>query len=478
MAGKKRTAAPLPPNSGFKASASFLMARVIGPSQATRAKPVAMNEEAHTEFVPVYIHTAKCDICEKRNDSVLQRCVTCTSQFCYRCMLGGDGIHVKSYNMDWTDYGAQANSTFKAQKKAQEHLANHVANHKPGSALQQRYTSASEIPSCRTNHRELKDAHKGTMEAFVADEIPAKAGPAHKGQKTTATYQQPNQGRPAPAAKKNTRAENVTRNRTEAQFPLIIPGHKDDGPKFQRFISNLQETNGNDETEGEWTSSDNEDHDPRRISDFFSGPIGVIGRKRNSLRPAQNPWTKEIKENKKDIRAELSLIDRHLDLLNDKKKLALVRKMHIDDALDAACILMSMRTDARGFPDEKETSAPPSESLAKKLKSGEALNNAHIFTGMRTSARGIPVDTEYASKGTQANTRLPFRDGLGRVFEGDEAVGASTSTGMQTDAGFYLAERTTQLTETQRSALEKERKIDAVVEAAYYSFMREGRSSR
>jgi hypothetical protein len=440
-----------------------------------------MNEEAHTEFMPVYIHTAKCDICEKRNDSVLQRCVTCTSQFCYRCMLGGDGIHVKSNDMDWTDYGAQANSTFKAQTKMQEHLtnlvANHVALHKPGNAL--RYTSASDIPSCRTHHRELKDAHKGTMDAFVADEIPAKAAPAPKRQKTMTTYQQPNQGRPAPAAKKNTRAENAKRDRTEAQFPLIIPSHKDDyGPRFQNFISNLQEANDNDVTEGEWTSSDNEDHDPRRISDYFSGPYGVIGKKLNSKRPARNPWANEVKENKKDITAELSLIDRHLDLLNDKKRLALVRKTNIDEALDAACILMSMRTDARGFPDENETSAPTSEFLAKELKNGEALNNAHTLTSMRTGGRGIPADTGYVSRGTQENMRLPFRDSLGRILESDEAVGGSTSTGMQTGAGFYLAERTTQLTETQRSALEKERKIDAVVEAAYYSLMREGRSSR
>jgi hypothetical protein len=452
------------------------MARGNGPSQATRGKPVAMNEEAHMEFVPVYIHTAKCDICEKRNDSVLQRCVTCTSQFCYRCMLGGDGVHVKSNDMDWTDYGAQANSTFKAQNKAQEQIANLVANHV---AAQPRLTSASDIPSCRTHHRELKDAHKGTKEAFVADEIPAKAAPAPKRQKTAATYQQPNQGKPAPAAKKNTRVENSKKNRTEAQFPLIIPSHKDDyGPRFQRFISNLQEANDNDATEAEWTSSDNEDHDPRRISDFFPGPYGIIGKKFNSKRPLPNPWANEIKENKKDITAEISLIDRHLDLLNDKKMLALVRKTNIDEVLDAACILMTMRTDARGFPDENETSAPVSKSLAKELKNGEALNNAHTFMSMRAGVRGIPADTEYASKGTQADTRLPFRDSLARVFESDEAVGASTSTGMQTYDRPYLAERTTQLTETQRSALEKERKVDAVVEAAYYSLMREGRSSK
>ncbi|OBT89947.1 hypothetical protein VE02_01477 [Pseudogymnoascus sp. 03VT05] len=478
MAGKKRTAVPLVPNSGFKASASYFMAM---PSQATRARPVAINEEAHTEFMAVYIHTAKCDICEKRNDSVLQRCVTCTSQFCYRCMLGGDGIHVKTNDMDWTDYGAQANSTFKAQTKMQKDLTNLVANHvayqKPADAL--RYTSASDIPSCRTHHRELKDAHKGTMDAFVADEIPAKAAPAHKRQKTTATYQQPNQGRPAPAAKKNTGAENAKGKRTEAQFPLIIPSHKDDyGPRFQKFISNLQETNDNDATEGEWTSSDNEDHNPRRISDFFASPYGLIGKKLRSKRPAPNPWAKHVEENKKDITAELSLIDRHLDILNDQKRLALVRNTDIDEELDAACILMRMRTDGRGFPDENETLAPASESLAKELKNGEALNNAHTFASMRAGARGIPANTEYASKGTQANTKLPFRDSLPNVFENDDAVFASTSTGMHTGAGPYLAERTTQLTETQRAAMEKERKVDAVVEAAYYSLMREGRSSR
>lgn len=491
MAGKKRTVASQPANAGFKASASFFISKGNNkPSQAAKAKPVAMNEEPHTGFLPVYIHTAKCDMCENRNYSVLQRCVTCTSQFCYRCMLVGDGIHVVDIDMNWTDYGAQANSTSKAQRKAKELLA----RNRPGNVFRQRYTSAADIPSCRSHHRELKNTREGTMEAFVADEVPAKAGPAPKRQRAvmeasvadeipakagpapkrqrTVTNQQPNPGRLATAAKKNTRAEKAKSNHTEAQFPLIIPTHKDDyGPRFERFLSNVQGMTDHDMTEAEYTSSDNDDHDPRRTWDFFSDPFRVPGGKGNSEKPAPNPWAKEINEHKKGITAELSLIDKHLDLLKDKKRLALVRKTHVDDALDAACILMSMRADARGFPPEKETSTLTSKSLARESGNDEVLDSSRTLTSMQTGVRSIPADMGYVSKKTPANTRPIFKDSLARVFESGETVGTPDY------AGFYVADRTSHLTETGRLAQQNERKIDAVVEAAYYSLMREGRSS-
>ena len=47
---------------------------------------------------------------------------------------------------------------------------------------------------------------------------------------------------------------------------------------------------------------------------------------------------------------------------------------------------------------------------------------------------------------------------------------------MQDYTRSYLADRS-HLTEQDTLALQKERKIDAVVEAAYYSLMREGRFS-
>ncbi|KFZ16404.1 hypothetical protein V502_05111 [Pseudogymnoascus sp. VKM F-4520 (FW-2644)] len=509
MAGKKRTEDAQPAKAGFKASASFFMAKGNGPSQAAKAKPAAkvkpvakakpvanakpaaMNEEPHTEFLPVYIHTAKCDICEKRNYSVLQRCVTCTSQLCYRCMLAGDGIHVQNFDMNWKDYGAQANSTSKAQRKAKELLA----RNRPDNVFPQRYTSAADIPSCRSHHRELKYAREVTMEAFVADEIPAKAGPAPKRQRAameafvadeipakagpaskrqrTVTNKQPNPGRPATAAKKNIRAENAKSNHTEAQFPLIIPTHKDDyGPRFERFLSNVQGMTDHDMTEAEYTSSDNDDHDPRRTWDFFSDPFRVPGGKGNSEKPAPNPWAKEINEHKKGITAELSLIDKHLDLLKDKKRLALVRKTHVDEALDAACILMSMRADASGFPAEKETSTLTSKFLARESGNDEVLDSSRTLTSMQTGVRSISADMGYVSKKTPANTRPIFKDSLARVFENGEAVGTPDY------AGFCLADRKSHLTETGRLAQQKERKIDAVVEAAYYSLMRDGRSSQ
>ncbi|OBT67528.1 hypothetical protein VE03_03714 [Pseudogymnoascus sp. 23342-1-I1] len=478
MARKKPTVASLPPDSGFKASASFLMDRGDGPSQAASAKPVAMNEEPHTEFIPVYIHTAKCDMCEKRNYGVLHRCVTCTSQFCYRCMRAGDGTHKMSIDMNWTDYGAQANSNpiLKSQRKAQEY----VSRNRPGNVFRQRYTSAANIPSCRYHHRELRNAREGKIEPFVADEIPDKAGPAPKRQKSS-IHQEPHPWGLAAAVMNNTRAENAKKDRTEAQFPLIIPSHEDDyGPKFQSFLSNIRDMTDDDDdiTEEESTSSGNNNHDPRGISNFFSGISRVSDGTRNSRRLAPNPYAKEIKEHKKDITEELSLIEKHIDLIKDKKRLALMRKTHIDEALDAACILMSMRTDARGFPDEKETSVLASGSLAREHGKDKDLGTSHTFKSMQTGARSVPADLGYVFKERLANARPFVGDSQARASENNRAAGASASTGIPGYAEFSLNGGRSHLTEAGRLALEKERKIDAVVEAAYYTLMREGQSSQ
>ena len=407
MAGKKRTAQPLSPNSGSNASASFLMARENGSSKATRAKPLAMNEEQHTGFLPVYIHTAKCDICEKRNGSVLQRCVTCTSQFCRSCMQGGDGIHAMSHDMDWTDYGAQASSTFKAQKKAQK-------------KAQDKSSFATEIPSCRYHQKEYKIAGR-TTEVFIVDEISTKAGPATKRQKTTSD-QQPSSKTLISVAKKDTRAVNATSNHTEAKFPLITPGHKDDyRPRVQKVISNVTVSHtDHDMTEDESDPSGNDNH--------HTSPFRVLGRKRSSGKPAPTPWAKEIKEHKQDITAELALIDRQLDLLNDKKRLALVRKMHIDEALNGACILMTMRTDARGFPAETETStlAPTGKTLIRGRDNEKSLDAAHNLTSMQKDTIGIPAQTEASAMTSKYLTR---------VHENDKSLGvARTSASMGTDA--------------------------------------------
>lgn len=316
------------------------MARGNGSSKATRAKPLAMNEEQHTGFLPVYIHTAKCDICEKRNYSVLQRCVTCTSQLCHRCMLGGDGIHAMSHDMDWTDYGSQASSSLKARKKAQNKAQE--VKYERGSLIQDKLSFVTEIPSCRYHQKEYKIVER-TKDAFVEDEIPIKAVPAPKRQKT-AGDQQPSPRKPVSVTENDTRAVNARSNPTETQFPLITLGHKDDcGSRFQKFISNVMASHtDHDITEDESDLSDSDNHD--------TDPFGVLGRKRSSGKPTPTPWAKEIKEHKQDITAELALIDRQLDLLNDKKRLALVRKTHIDEALNAASILMTIRTDTRQDP--------------------------------------------------------------------------------------------------------------------------------
>ncbi|KFX97874.1 hypothetical protein V490_02593 [Pseudogymnoascus sp. VKM F-3557] len=553
MARMKRTGtvaaskpAAKPVESNLNSSASSSKAQGKGASQAPIAKPVAMNEEPHTEFVPVYIHTAKCDICEKRNDSVLQRCLTCTSQLCYRCMLGGDGIHFKRNDMDWTDYGAQANSIMKAQQKAGEYAARFV----PGSPRHQRYTPTAGIPSSRSHHKELKHPRQETMKISVVDEILGMEKPTPKKQKTAATYQQSSLGKQAPAGKKDASAGNPRMNRPETQFPRAIPSHRDDyyGPSSQRYVFNVQDVSDHDMTE-EDSSLSSDCSDEISLSDIFYPPHEALRRKCKDTRP--NPWAKEIQEHKKDINSELSLIGKHLDLLKDKERLALVRKQGIDEVVDAACILMNMRADPRGFPVELENSVLSGESLAKETEDPEVVAAANILMGMRPGGKGRPAQTEHVSKGMGRQLGYPIlpkhkNDGsmgatyalmgfgagarnspahaghackqlgnltLTREYQsfgataqqlgnptlarGHQSLGATaqlgrpnltrghngfetatnTSVGIQTDTRPFVTDKKYPLSETQKLAIEKERKIDAVVEAAYYSLMREARSA-
>lgn len=61
----------------------------------TTAAQTNLPAAPHTRFVTVTIHTAKCDICNKHNTSILRRCATCGWQICTPCWdaRGGDGSH-------------------------------------------------------------------------------------------------------------------------------------------------------------------------------------------------------------------------------------------------------------------------------------------------------------------------------------------------------------------------------------------------
>ncbi|KAM3086567.1 hypothetical protein ACMFMG_000699 [Clarireedia jacksonii] len=62
-------------------------------------------DEQHTEFAQVVVHTAKCDVCGRRNTSVLQRCTICNKQFDQECCeaISDDGIHKPNLEaLDWT----------------------------------------------------------------------------------------------------------------------------------------------------------------------------------------------------------------------------------------------------------------------------------------------------------------------------------------------------------------------------------------
>ncbi len=48
----------------------------------------------HDKWMPISIHTAKCDNCSKHNTSVIQRCASCSFQLCRNCIGSvDDKIH-------------------------------------------------------------------------------------------------------------------------------------------------------------------------------------------------------------------------------------------------------------------------------------------------------------------------------------------------------------------------------------------------
>ncbi len=64
----------------------------------------------HSTFIPIKIHTAKCDTCNKHNTQTMFRCADCGQQCCTPCWLkkGGDGTHIlNAGDKGWTGQRAQ-----------------------------------------------------------------------------------------------------------------------------------------------------------------------------------------------------------------------------------------------------------------------------------------------------------------------------------------------------------------------------------
>ncbi|KAI9841887.1 MAG: hypothetical protein M1838_003358 [Thelocarpon superellum] len=64
-----------------------------------------MARTLHTDFTEIHIHTAKCDLCNQRNRSTLQRCTACGWSICAPCFLdrGSDGSHlINQGDIGWT----------------------------------------------------------------------------------------------------------------------------------------------------------------------------------------------------------------------------------------------------------------------------------------------------------------------------------------------------------------------------------------
>ncbi|KAI9893980.1 MAG: hypothetical protein M1814_004750 [Vezdaea aestivalis] len=72
-------------------------------------------QEQHTEFSLVKVHTAKCDLCNKKNKSAMLRCTRCSRQICRTCLVehGGDASHSSQ----------EGSTTWNLKKAVEEHEA-------------------------------------------------------------------------------------------------------------------------------------------------------------------------------------------------------------------------------------------------------------------------------------------------------------------------------------------------------------------
>ncbi|KAI9656701.1 MAG: hypothetical protein M1829_000387 [Trizodia sp. TS-e1964] len=87
------------------------------------------NSLAHSTFSVIRIHTAKCDDCNQRNKSTLQRCDTCGKQICHTCMYkrDGDGTHL----MNEGDRGWTAERALVFESKPKEIMTHKKSGKKP-----------------------------------------------------------------------------------------------------------------------------------------------------------------------------------------------------------------------------------------------------------------------------------------------------------------------------------------------------------
>ena len=127
-------------------------AQSVFPASSSPAPPTLTTEELeispapkiHRTFRPSAVHTAMCDLCNKKNKTVIQRCQDCNMQFCKECIrnkkVGGN--HVANFDdLEWRDVGPglKPNTGFqkgnKCAKKKSKSIATGGDNIPAGSAL-------------------------------------------------------------------------------------------------------------------------------------------------------------------------------------------------------------------------------------------------------------------------------------------------------------------------------------------------------
>ncbi|KAL3417279.1 hypothetical protein PVAG01_11279 [Phlyctema vagabunda] len=79
----------------------------------------------HNTWDAVYVRTAKCDSCNKRNSAVLQRCKKCNMQWCEGCLVdSNDGIHTTNGRVvDWATHSTVKQRSVRGRGSTRVHVS-------------------------------------------------------------------------------------------------------------------------------------------------------------------------------------------------------------------------------------------------------------------------------------------------------------------------------------------------------------------
>lgn len=121
--------------------------------------------QIHSRFCPSAIHTTMCDLCNKKNTTIIQRCQDCNLQFCEKCIKANkvSGKHIARYeDLEWKNVGPGLKPVNTSQRRRRPAKNNKVSIEK------RKYTPASSTLRHATSVKVTKSTSSATRKTTRA----------------------------------------------------------------------------------------------------------------------------------------------------------------------------------------------------------------------------------------------------------------------------------------------------------------------